>query len=748
MSKNVHVMVFYSLQGILYLWRGLCLITRSGSPEPKLRNELKFPRLLLCLTADFWGLVGYITIMKKQLLLLVMMLLPIVAIADPVEIDGIYYNLISKSLSAEVTKGNYSGDLVIPEIISYDGKTYQVEGIGEYAFGGEYSTSKINSIAIPKSIKRIEQGAFAACKSLNAVYISSLEAWCNITFAGMNSNPDGYYKLSNPLAYAKHFYINNEEVSHLLIPDGIEEIKDYAFIGFSSLISITIPESVKKIGNFVFEKNSNLTTVIMSNGVEKIGHCAFWGCSTLSEVILSEKLLEIPDGMFYGCSSLKDIAIPETVEKIGYQAFYGCTSFTTVHIPSKVKCVGGGAFQNCTNLQKVTIEDLDAWCNIEFEWGQYLNDISSNPLYFTHHLFLGNKEVTEVVIPDNVESIGFNFAYCSEIKKIVLPSNLQSIGAMAFMECSGLKTIEIPQSVTSIGKSAFNRCCGLTEIRLPQNITTIEQATFLRCSGLKSITIPEGVTNIDMNSFRLCNSLSLIILPESLKGIESGAFQDCPEIKDVYSFSNSVPSSAEAFKDSYINYATLHVPSESVDLYKATDPWKNFKEIVALDGSQTSSKCEKPTISYENGQLKFSSDTEGASFVSEITNTDVNKYNDATVTLTATYNISVYATKAGFNNSDVATATLCWIDQQPATEGITNNVAQVPAKTALIQTDGGLLTVEGLNDGETVAAYTIDGAKRGSAICQNGVAYIDTNLQSGNVAIVKIGQKSVKVLIK
>jgi hypothetical protein len=173
---------------------------------------------------------------------------------------------------------------------------------------------------------------------------------------------------------------------------------------------------------------------------------------------------------------------------------------------------------------------------------------------------------------------------------------------------------------------------------------------------------------------------------------------------------------------------------------------------LATDGTTPETpetpKCEKPTISYENGQLKMSCATEGVEYVTDITDADIKKHYDATISLTATYNISVYAAKAGYENSETATATLCWIDQQPKTEGITNGIANIPAQTVLIQSEGGSIKVQGVDEGTQVNVYGINGSQAGSAISQGGAATINTNLQPGSVAIVKIGRKSVKVVIK
>ena len=159
-------------------------------------------------------------------------------------------------------------------------------------------------------------------------------------------------------------------------------------------------------------------------------------------------------------------------------------------------------------------------------------------------------------------------------------------------------------------------------------------------------------------------------------------------------------------------------------------------------------KCATPTISYHNGKLTFECATEGAEFKSTITDSDITSYNSNEVQLGVTYIITVYAIKAGYKNSDVATATLCWIDVEPKTEGITNITANVRALPLLIQTNGSTLTVSGADDGTTISVYSINGIKEGSAISQNGAATIPTTLQSGSAAIVKVGNKSIKVVMK
>lgn len=218
---------------------------------------------------------------------------------------------------------------------------------------------------------------------------------------------------------------------------------------------------------------------------------------------------------------------------------------------------------------------------------------------------------------------------------------------------------------------------------------------------------------------------------------------------DIYCFADILPEASNAFLNSNIGNATLHVPASSLTAYQAVAPWKNFERIVAL-GSTTPEtyKCANPTIAYQNGKLTFNCTTEGATCQYTISDTDIKAGSGNELDLTATYNISVYATKSGYDNSDVVTATLCWIDVDQKPEDITGVTAKIPATPVLIQGQDGTITVRGLEDGTVVRVFDADGKQDGIAVCNQGIASIPTNIQSGSVAIVKIGLKSIKVVMK
>ena len=373
------------------------------------------------------------------------------------------------------------------------------------------------------------------------------------------------------------------------------------------------------------------------------------------------------------------------------------------------------------------------------------------------YAFYDCSGLTSVTIPNSVTSIGdFAFYYCSGLTSVTISNSVTSIGNSAFSSCSGLTSVTIPNSVTSIGNYAFSMCSGLTSVTIPNSVTSIGNHAFRYCFGLTSVTIPNSVTSIGDEAFYDCSGLTSVTIGSGVTSIGNDAFDgvDIPTvislIENPFTITGKT-SDYRTFSQNTFNNATLYVPNGTIDKYKATDGWKDFVFIEEGTGggdTPTTQKCEKPTISYENGQLKFASATDGAEFISEITDSDIKKNYEATVSLTATYNISVYATKSGYDNSETATATLCWIDASPKTEGITNGIANIPAQAVLIQSEGGSIKVQGVDEGTQVNVYGINGTQAGSAISQSGAAIVNTNLQPGSIAIVKIGQKSVKVAMK
>ena len=479
-----------------------------------------------------------------------------------------------------------------------------------------------------------------------------------------------------------------------------------------------IVESGKCGENISYTLNSEGTLTIRGTGkMENYGYgdSPFDSNSDIKKIIIKDGVTGIGDRAFYNCRSLAGITIPDSVTSIGVGAFDGCTSLTSVTLPDSVTSVDAGAFYNCTSLTKITL--------------------SKKLKIIKDEAFNGCRSLTSLTIPGSVKNIGaYCFYNCESLVKVTLSDGLKSIGEEAFYGCRSVTSMTVPDSVTTIGEYAFWEC------------------------ALNSVTIPNNVTSIGSWAFGNCYNLTTVNILSSIVTIGNKAFMNCQKLIDVYCYAKKISNNfwsktglwtaPDAFLDSYPESITLHVPLASINDYKATEPWKYFKSIVALDGETTQEKCATPKISYTNGKLKFDCETEGVEFVSEITDKDIKKNYTSEVALTATYNITVYASKSGYDDSETAKATLCWIDTNPKTEGITNGVANVRAMPVMIQSQGGVLNITGAPEGSVINVYDLSGKKIDSAISSSEKTSIPTNLKSGEIGIVKIGDKSIKVVMQ
>ena len=498
---------------------------------------------------------------------------------------------------------------------------------------------------------------------------------------------------------------------------------------------------------------STVTYKSKSLTVTSIGYRAFYGCDGLTNVVIGNSVTSIGNLAFYECSGLTNVVIDNSVTSIGYEAFYDCDGLTSVVIGNSVTSIGDYAFYNCKCLTSITIP----------------NSVT----IIGRSAFYGCSGLTNVVIGNSVTSIGERVFYdCDGLTSITIPNSVTTIGGYAFEDCDGLKSITIPNSVTSIGESAFSSCSGLTSITIPNSVIIIGYEAFAYCDGLTSITIPNSVISIGNDAFAGCSkikkveldcttigswfsgnsSIEEIVLGDNVTSIGNSAFNGCSGITNISLKCTTPPTvGSNNFTNAHYINVTVNVPQGAIEAYQAADVWKKFWDIQeqgATDEPDTETKkCATPVIGYENGTLTMTSATEGVKFITEIKNSDVAMYYDGRIELTATYNISVYAMLEGFENSDIATATLCWVENGGSDEDDTTNIITVPAVAVLVTSANGAVTVSCSLEGETVTVYTTDGTAIGTAVIANGSTTIQSGLSKGSVAIVKIGNKSVKVVV-
>ena len=400
-------------------------------------------------------------------------------------------------------------------------------------------------------------------------------------------------------------YRNDEYNGVVVIPEEVicEEgtlkvtrIDNSAFSGCFDLTSITIPNSVTSIGDYAFCECRSLSSVIIPDGVTSIGEYTFSGCYDLTSVTIPNSVTSIGNYAFDNCTSLASITIPNKVTTIGVGAFEYCNGLTSITIPNSVTNIDDYTFSDCNNLTSVSIGNSVAGIG--------------------NYAFAGCRNLTSVTIPNNVTAIGdYAFYKCYGLTSINIGNGVTSIGNDAFWECTSLPTVTIGKSVTSIGELAFYGCSSLKSITIPPSVTHIGNNVFFNCYDLnavhisdleawcniqfdgdffsryhlylndKEITnliIPESVTSIGNYAFAKCYRLISITIPNGVTNIGDYAFWFCSNLQNIYCYAEQVTETGNnVFENS--NYdATLHVPAASVSAYQAVEPWKNFKDILAL----------------------------------------------------------------------------------------------------------------------------------------------------------------------
>ena len=363
----------------------------------------------------------------------------------------------------------------------------------------------------------------------------------------------------------------------------------------------------------------------------------------------------------------------------------------------------------------------------------------------------------DIVVPEKIKSsdgveysvtaFGDECFYdCDGLTSITIPSSVTSLGGSCFLGCDGLTSITIPSSVTSLGNYCFEGCSGLTSITIPSSVTSLGNYCFEGCSGFTSITIPSSVTSLGNGCFLGCDGLTSITIPSSVTSLGDNCFHDCSGLETFY-FKGKVP---KYVSDAVIpTMCVIKVPTEYLQDYKDA-LGSNYKYIYAWnpngsgDDTKPVTPCATPSISYESGELKFASETAGAEYHYTITDADMvsDAYSkEGKVSLSAAYNISVYATADGYTASEKAEATLYWINANLETANI--NLAKTRGIVA--SAHDGIVSISGLDNGEVVKFYAADGKLLGSSSAVGGVASCAV---SEKMVIAKIGMDSIKVLIK
>ena len=389
---------------------------------------------------------------------------------------------------------------------------------------------KESSYTIPKSVRTIEDGAFADCSSLSYLDVEE---------------ENGFFKSDEGVLY------DNELHTLVVYPAGITNA------------SYTIPDEVNTIGAYAFRSCSNIVNV--SAGVlTTIGDYAFYSCKSLSSLTIrkdpqSPSMLTIGDYAFFSCNNL-NMTIPDNVVKIGNYAFYDCQTLTSVNIPNTVSFLGNYSFSHCQNVIDLVIGD-----SVEVIGEEAFSQ----------------SKITSIVIPKSVRAIGRSaFEKCDELKDVDGGDNVELIEDYAFLRCPKLGITSIPDGVKTIGLYAFHQSGISGDLKIGKNVISIKDAAFSRCSELKSVTFSDSVVSIGPYAFWANDLLTNVTFGKNVEAIGFGAFYQCPSLKGVTLRSSvrSIESMAFAYCGNITHFA---IPSSVSSIGEGI--WAGCSSLVSID---------------------------------------------------------------------------------------------------------------------------------------------------------------------
>ena len=245
------------------------------------------------------------------------------------QVDGIYYNINGEEVTVtnetgESNSNSYSGDVVIPSSVSYEGKSYSVTSIGEYAF---QNCSHVTSVMIPETVVSIGDFAFSVCTSLTKMELPAL----------------------------------------------LQSIGTYSFSSCTELISVTLPMSVNRIGIGAFFRCTKLKTMEIPDLVERIEESTFSLCESLEAIKIPSSVVYIGPSAFAFCSKLTSVTIPQNVSNIGIYAFAYCDGLQEIRtFATNPPVIDPSTFDNYTLPLYVPVGCTGAYQEAE-NWSDFTN---------------------------------------------------------------------------------------------------------------------------------------------------------------------------------------------------------------------------------------------------------------------------------------------------------------------------------------------------------------------------------------
>lgn len=422
--------------------------------------------------------------------------------------NGIYYNINSITGTAEVTCGSnnynsYSGQVVIPNAVTHDNRSYAVAAVGENAFR---NCSGLTAVTIGENVATIGKRSFLNCTALTTVNI----------------------------------------------PAAVTIIGDYAFAQCSNLTDVTFNnDAALELGAGAFMRCSELANVKWPSsenldghgGLTSVGPSAFALCSSLTSITLPGELQLLGPTVFDGCLSLNSITLTmETPIILNGDPFaLDNTSSVDIYVPSSgIAGHTATLYNQAVGWRDYNIVELP-YSFIDNNRLTYLKE-PAGTVTVTGRLNPGNDVMTiKSTITDpkgntyNVTSIADEAFKGTSIKSLDTSNalKLKTIGTEAFAQCTQLTNAMLREGITSMGNKTFAGCTSLTSVNVPSTIQAIPYGAFMDCSELKNVTLAVGVFTISEDAFARCTSLESIYLPRSIVDVETHAFRHATSLKHI-----------------------------------------------------------------------------------------------------------------------------------------------------------------------------------------------------------------------
>lgn len=419
--------------------------------------------------------------MKKIKYIFLIVILFCLSSCGPKSLDDVGVASVDDFVFSNGVLVEYLGNdryLKIPDSYEYNGQSYDVTAIGEYAFLNNIQTEEFE---IPASIVEIREGAFKNAKVKKIVFkeSSKLERIDQYVFSSCTS------------------------LNEIELPNSLKYISPDAFPVTEALL-----EHANYINNGYYlgsKENESLLLIKVDNNINKFNF------TPSTRFILSQA--------FYGCN-ISSIVVPGTIENIPSQTFVSCSNLKNIEFQEGVKNISDDFVSRCRALELIsfpnTIEYLspivysDSMKYNEYEGGLYLGNESNKYIAL---IKISNLDIEHFETLEQTKFINDSaFSQCTKLKSIKLSDQIKTLPSCN--ELSSLEEINIPTSITKIKNKQFYKCVSLKSIVLPNNIVSIESNAFYNCSSLKYVWIPKSVTYIELNAFNECPNLLEIEVEE------------------------------------------------------------------------------------------------------------------------------------------------------------------------------------------------------------------------------------------